>query len=187
MHKPRKGWLWLLLLLPLALVLAATLGTPAASAKPGPPPSLAEGHITADQQRHPCLTTATHVGGYVYLAPCTSKHNAEQVWKIARFKSVIIVALKAHPGICLGGKPKEVKIRGQVFHYAVTYNCGQQITVPESLAIGHVGGVYNTIISVSKRLLSAPLRGNNRTARWLFSNGNIPFTQVWLFPKFKPI
>lgn len=186
--KSRATWLWVLII-PFA-VLSAVFAS-GASAKPGPPGEHAEGHITADVARHPCLTAASQApGARVYLAPCSSRLNADQVWKILRVHAVIIVGLKAHPGSCLGGVPEKVKVPhvGYVY-FARTYDCGQQITAPEGLALGHIGGIYNTVINVKGWLLSAAhkMSGYNRNARWLPSSGNIPFSQVWLFPKFEPI
>ena len=174
----------------LALIMAALAVTAStASAKPGPPGELAEGHITADQSRHPCLTAAgTIPGARVFVAPCTSKLNADQRWKILRIHNVIIVALAAQPGSCLGAVPEKIKQQRRVLYLARTYDCGQQITVPEGLLLGHIGSVYNTIIQASGgKLLSSAykLGGLSRFSQWLPSNGNIPFTQVWLFPKFK--
>jgi hypothetical protein len=181
----------LLVAIPFAAALAAGLTSGVASAKPGPPPSVAEGHITADQQHHPCLTAAsTHPGARVNLAPCTSRLNATQRWKVARYKAVIVMGLAANPGSCLSAVPQTVKIKGKVFHYAHMYDCGRGIELPPGgTLLGHIGGIYNTIIQAhGGRLLSAPNKaGSGRGTQWLHSSGNIPFTQVWLFPKFKPI
>jgi len=168
--------------------IALTVPAGAAAAKPGPPGSIAEGHIQADLARRPCLTTRAEPGGYVYLAPCTSKHNAEQRWKILKVGQVIIVGLAAHPGTCLGAVPKTVKIKGKAFHFAVTYDCGRNIETKEGLLLGvlHHASNWHTIRQAhGGRLLSAPRAGSNRTARWLHSDRNIP--QTWLLPPFKRI
>ena len=55
--------------------------------------------------------------------------------------------------------------------------------------LGHIGGIYNTIINVKGQLLFVvrKVSGFNRYAQWKPSDGNIPYAQVWLFPKFEPI
>jgi hypothetical protein len=163
--------------------------------KPGPPGESAEGQIKADIGTHlsrlPCLTASgPHPGARVYVAPCTTKLNADQRWRILRIHQVIIVGLTAHPGSCLGAVPEKVKQQRKILYIARTYDCGQQITLPEGLLLGHIGSIYNTISQAQGgKLLSAArkLSGFNRYAQWLRSNGNIPYAQVWLFPKFKRI
>jgi hypothetical protein len=173
-----------------AAVLSVGLAVPA-SAKPGPPGEIAEGHVTADMGSHPCLTAAsTHPGARVTLAPCVSRLNAEQRWKVLRVHQVIIMGLAANPGSCLGAVPEEVKQQRKVLYLARTYDCGREITAPEGLLLGHIGSVYNTIQQArGGKLLSAAHKqgGFNRFAQWRSSSGNIPFAQVWLFPPFKRI
>ena len=99
------------------------------------------------------------------------------------------MALMANPGTCLGGVPKLVKKNRKIYFYAMTYDCLQEIPTPQGLLLGHIGSVYNTIEQAfGAKLLSVTTKtGGNRPAQWIASSGNIPFTQVWLFPKFKVI
>lgn len=186
-----------LLLGALTIPLAATLAIPAsgaASAKPGPPGSLAEGHITADQGRHPCLT-ATHMrpGSLVAVQPCATQWNALQRWKILKVGQVILVGLQAHPGSCLGAVPQKVNSRYGTFYYGQLYNCGQDVPSREGLLLIYIGahnGKYHAIKQAhGGKLLSVAHKQNapNHFARWLPSSGSIPFTQVWEFPPFKRI
>jgi hypothetical protein len=180
-----------------AAVLPAVLLSGAASAqvqKPGPPGEIAEGYVHADlgaAGRQPCLTAvSTHPGARLIVQACSSKLNALQRWKILRVHQVIIMGLAGQPGSCLGGVPEKVKKGKTTFYYAVTYDCGQEISVPEGILLGHIGSVYNTVSQAhGGKLLSIAFKrtANKRWALWLPSNGNIPYVQVWLFPKFKRI
>jgi hypothetical protein len=160
--------------------------------KPGPPGELAEGAVKADTgtKGSACLTAAsTNPDAQLSAKPCTTKLNALQQWKILRYKNVIIMGLLAQPGSCVSAVPNVVKRNRKVYHYAVTYNCGQQIQIP-GILLGHIGSVYNTIVQAFAPgdLLSVTVKtGGNRPCLWLASNGNIPYAQVWLFPKFKVI
>lgn len=174
-----------------AAILPAVSVSGVASAKPGPPGSLAEGHIQADMGRHPCLTaTSTSPGHRVTVQPCTTQLNALQRWKVLKVFDVVVVGLAGHPGTCLGAVPEKVKQQRRTLYLAQTYDCGQQITAEEGLHLVRVGGPYYAIAQThgGKWLSAAHKQGGiSRYALWLPPSGNIPYTQVWIFPPFKRI